>query len=467
LREIGDERKMCYQILALGQLYARLDQFYFDIFVDWRGRFYARGEYLNYQGHKAGLALLLFKERSHMTAHGLRHFLCYGARMVNSSGSTTSHLLEWVETHRDSISALNPKLIASAQNPPLFVAFCLEYAKAFLQEKPCFYVTGFPVLSDCSCNGLQHLSAMVCSLSTGSSVNLNPKLVRDDIYGLMATFIKNKLQLGIPLERENVKKVIMCVPYNVSKYAAGDYFISTYEYDSPSNTYYHKSRPEVRLSYKSMYEISQQVYTMFYVLNPDIKDVVTYFQSMASFLGRLNLPMVWVTPHGLVIKQKYPVYEKIRYKSIYNKRNITLNIATNVINRKKQANAFMPNVVHSMDGANLALTVLALGTSGVKNIFTIHDCFAGRPDDVEAIQGAVRKAFVELYLHRDFIKKIHTRCLDQLTDLPVDRYQIVYSDGDYVTVLDKETGEKLECPKMPVLGQLDISQIINAEHMIR
>jgi hypothetical protein len=34
LREIGDERKMCYQILAMGQLYAKVDQFYFDVFVD-------------------------------------------------------------------------------------------------------------------------------------------------------------------------------------------------------------------------------------------------------------------------------------------------------------------------------------------------------------------------------------------------------------------------------------------------
>jgi DNA-directed RNA polymerase, mitochondrial len=402
-----------------------------------------------------------------MTGNGLRHFLCYGARMVKHGGSTVQQLLNWVEKHRIGISELNRELIQSAQNPPLFVAFCLEYAKAFQQEKPCLYSTGFPVLSDCSCNGLQHLSAMVCSLTTGSAVNLNPLLPRNDIYGIMAAFIKDKLQLRIPLERENVKKVIMCVPYNVSSFAAGDYFISTYEYDSSTNTYFHKSTPEVRLSYKHMYKISREVYKMFYVLNPDIHAVVTYFSAMAAFMCRLNLPMVWVTPHGVVIKQQYPVFDKIRYKSAYTKRSITLNIATDVIDRNKQTNAFMPNVVHSMDGANLALTVLALGATGVKNIFTIHDCFAGRPNDVESIQCAVRKTFVELYLHRDFIKKIHGRCLEQLSDLPVYRYQIVADDSDDVGVLDKESGNTLKLPKMPALGDLDISQIIAAEHMIK
>ena len=276
----------------MGQLYAKLERFYFDIFVDWRGRFYAQGEYLNYQGHKAGLALLLFKDSAPMSPVGFRNFLSYGARMVKSSGSSTQQLLKWVDTNRDEICALGRGLILSAQNPPLFVAFCIEYAKCTKLEKPCSHVTGFPVLSDCSCNGLQHLSAMVCSATTGAAVNLTDNPARQDIYADMALYISNKFNLGITVERENVKKLIMCVPYNITRYTAGDYFISTYEYDSLSNTYYHKSNPQNRLSYNEMYRISQMIYKRFFTKNPDIEAIVTYFNSMAMVLSRLNLPLV-------------------------------------------------------------------------------------------------------------------------------------------------------------------------------
>lgn len=65
-------------ILNVAHLMKNVPYFYFDVFVDWRGRFYINSDYLNYQGNKLALGLIEFYEGKPVDALGLQAFYKYG-----------------------------------------------------------------------------------------------------------------------------------------------------------------------------------------------------------------------------------------------------------------------------------------------------------------------------------------------------------------------------------------------------
>ena len=129
------------------------------------------------------------------------------------------------------------------------------------------------------------------------------------------------------------------------------------------------------------------------ILNRDIfkiKKLKKYLDTIAQILTELNLSIPWGSPNGVDVNQSYLSPKEIRLKPFtYSKRTFSLVIPDDKkgYNKVKQKQAFMPNLVHSLDAASLALLVdlyfnnskYAVDSSKngtVKNIFTIHDCFA-------------------------------------------------------------------------------------------
>jgi len=57
----------------------------------------------------------------------------------------------------------------------------------------------------------------------------------------------------------------------------------------------------------------------------------------------------------------------------------------------------MPNLIHSLDASNIHLLCEKL-----KDIplYTIHDCFASTPNNMEVIEKMVKFAFIEIYFKK-------------------------------------------------------------------
>ena len=95
--------------------------------------------------------------------------------------------------------------------------------------------------------------------------------------------------------------------------------------------------------------------------------------------------------------------------SPFSLRNVSLNLK--VSNRDKfdnykQVNALMPNFIHSLDGASLALLYDKFIKTPNDNLFySIHDCFAVTAPNIEKIKVMLASVYVELYSQPTYLKE--------------------------------------------------------------
>lgn len=76
----------------------------------------------------------------------------------------------------------------------------------------------------------------------------------------------------------------------------------------------------------------------------------------------------------------------------------------NKYNELKQKLAFLPNFVHSLDGATMALLFKLFNkiTDG-GNISGIHDCFLVTADNVENLLDSLRAVYMKIYVYDEYI----------------------------------------------------------------
>ena len=172
-----------------------------------------------------------------------------------------------------------------------------------------------------------------------------------------------------------MKKPIMTSTYNISLIGIQEYLVENtfklvWENKIPS---YHYNN-EV-FTQKEFTEISKKIHNVIYDLHPILKEIINYFKGMIQILNDINLPIIWITPAHMKITQKYiKVDKKIAGNFLMkNVKPVTVSLPTNNINKTKQIQSFMPNLIHSLDGAHIHLIV---NNSNIENIYTIHDCFA-------------------------------------------------------------------------------------------
>ena len=53
----------------------------------------------------------------------------------------------------------------------------------------------------------------------------------------------------------------------------------------------------------------------------------------------------------------------------------------------------MPNFIHSLDASNVHLLIKDLYETDRILVYTIHDCFASTPNNIELLEGKVKRAF--------------------------------------------------------------------------
>jgi len=80
---------------------------------------------------------------------------------------------------------------------------------------------------------------------------------------------------------------------------------------------------DVLLSYKEIFKLSEIIYNTLFETYPKLNELRDYFNSMSDILSKLNLPIIWATPSGLSIKQKYVEFT-------------TYDIVNNILSRKNQ-----------------------------------------------------------------------------------------------------------------------------------
>jgi DNA-directed RNA polymerase len=149
--------------------------------------------------------------------------------------------------------------------------------------------------------------------------------------------------------------------------------------------------------------ITRIVYTEF----PKLKEFNEYLKNIGEICSNLNITITWVLPSGFSVNQYYLDSEAIRLKPFtYRKNTFNLKIKTNKLNKQKQIRALMPNLIHSLDAASLALIVEMLNNKkSSANFFAIHDCFAVSANNVENLIKTVKMVYVKIYSDNIYLRK--------------------------------------------------------------
>ena len=78
---------------------------------------------------------------------------------------------------------------------------------------------------------------------------------------------------------------------------------------------------------------------------------------------------------------------------------MTISLPTNILNTQKIQRSFMPNLIHSLDAANIHLLFknIKLDNKPINSIYTIHDCFATTANDMFYLETLIKRSFIKIY----------------------------------------------------------------------
>lgn len=429
---------------------------YFPYQFDFRGRFYPVTNYLNPQGNDLSKGLLRFSKGIKMTQEGSVWLAVHGATTwANDKIDKKSFddRYQWVLDNEEMILsiAMDPKRdlrwadADGGKTAWQFLAFCYEWAGWKMMGTE--WETTLPCGADGSCNGIQHYSALLRDEVGGKSTNLIPGETPQDIYNEVAIvanqIVEDDIAMGnevAPLfkgmvDRSLCKRAVMTTPYGVSFYGIKEQLRDDFK------DRWDKLDAGVRKDAISY--ISQ-------VVNTALQDSVTgarigmkFLQDVAKIANKANLPLIWYTPDGFPVQQRYVKRSSVRVKTtLHDGTDIRFCLSSDLtdVDTRRQTNGIGPNFVHSLDGTHLRMTILKLIENGVSDFVSVHDSYACHCEHYVTMAQSLREAFVELHE------------VDIL--------------GAFIEDMSKIIDEKLllEIPEMPKFGTLDIRDVLESDY---
>jgi DNA-directed RNA polymerase len=493
-------------ILGIAQLFKNVDKIYFPLFFDWRGRIYSNTSYLHYQSLSLAKALIQFANGDKLIESirdtdendSLYWLNVYGANCFGKGAKNLDEYkfgkypfksnldklsffdrVNWIKLNHENIMNLDKDFWLKADEPLLFLAFCFEYKNLNTNK---LYTSHLPLQLDATCNGLQHLSIMSANQNLARLVNILPNTKDQnpfDLYGVALVLIKEKINdliIKDPLyinlkflniDRSIVKRSIMTIPYNVTVTGIAEHLKEFFHKKYIDGNYLYLPRNEAHgtklITGKDLFKLAKVIHSTLYDTHPELQEVVNYFKEMVNLMTKLNLPIVWITPAGLEIKQRYVRRNSTRIRSSsFKGASYYIVIPTDKINKVSQESAFMPNLIHSMDASTITLLVKKLRFLGIYNLYTIHDCFATTANNISLVNELVRDSFCEIYANDDFLINLHKFFIEYIKGNFKVLYNYNYINED--SVISKEMitkgklhiiykGNTIEIPNLPKIGE--------------
>jgi len=425
--------------------------FWYPYQLDFRGRIYPKSPMLSPQSADYARALIKFKFGKPMGSdEAFNNFAVAGAGLFGETDKEElSVRRQWVIDNADKIisTANNPLTDTwwtDADKPYSFLAWCMEYRDFALSDFSPDFITTLPIQSDCSNSGLQHYSAMMRDEVGGKATNLIPANKPNDVYGLVAEKVIEKLQsktdpmakkwLDYGIDRKICKKPVMCLPYSLTQYSCRQYIQDHVEKELVERNRQHDFGEDL---FRSTHWLTKVVWESINEVIVGAKDIMKFLKDVAKLVASENLPVAWTSPLGLPIMMSAYKKESKRVKTKMGDSIIKLSVSnlTEEIDRRKTQQSICPNFIHSLDASVLQLSVNKASELGIDNFSLIHDSFGVVAPDADKMAQALREAFCEIYSQ------------DVLANWAMEMKQIL-SDKN-----------KKKFPPIPAKGELDLDEV--------
>ncbi|KAF1936175.1 DNA/RNA polymerase [Clathrospora elynae] len=454
----GLHSQRCFQNFQLetARAFVNEKKIYFPHSVDFRGRAYPIPPILNHIGSDISRGLLKFAHGKELGTVGLQWLKIH---LANLYGFDKASLREREQFAMDNIneiydSATNPldgrRWWVKAEDPWQCLACCMELKNAFDSPDPTRYLSQLPVHQDGTCNGLQHYAALGGDHAGARQVNLEPSDRPQDIYTGVAELVKEMVAKeaaeGLPLAnfingyitRKVVKRTVMTNVYGVTfmgaKQQVQDQLFAIFPNFKPTEKVRSLGSVALYVAYKifdALGKIFNGAQEIQYWLGEcgdrittsitaeQIKRIQGRFEGLdpvvydakftapkkisAAALKKLNKNMenfqtaiIWTTPLKMPIVQPYRKDSVQKIKTKIQDITVSKKSQTDVIDKRKQLQAFPPNFIHSLDATHMILSALKASEMGL-DFAAVHDSFWTHASDIPNLNVILRDAFVRMH----------------------------------------------------------------------
>lgn len=423
--------------LQLAEQYLDIPDFYYVWQCDFRGRKYPVESFLSPQNADYSKALLEFARPATILHDGDAKWLAiHGANVFGVDKVSLEDREMWAYMNVDNAVAvyndpLGCKWWQEADKPWQALAWCKEWAEYNEVRLRGFgepYETRLACASDGSCNGLQHLSAMLRDSEGGRAVNLTPNSDPQDIYADVASKTEDLLKadgsemamhlLNIGICRKLTKRSVMIVPYSGTRHACRQYIQEALAEKCTGNNPWGDNffEPALFLSGFVWEAIGQVIVSAFSAMD--------YIKSIAKLYVDNNLPFSWVLPTNLIVSQHYENNKVKRVKTHLNGSLVALSYREAIegfLDKRKTVSGASPNFVHSYDATALTMTVHECLKDGIIDYAMVHDSYGTHSPNMPQLNKRLREAFVKMYEENDVLQNIYDAAvttLPQGTEVP-------------------------------------------------
>ncbi|VDC07236.1 unnamed protein product [Peniophora sp. CBMAI 1063] len=431
------------------------DVFYLPHNLDFRGRAYPLPPHLNHMGNDLSRGLLLFATAKPLGERGLRWLKIHLANLYGYDKATFDERVAWVDERIEQImaSAKNPlgpseheSWWKHADDPWQCLSTCMQLSNALNSPDPLAYECPLPVHQDGTCNGLQHYAALGGDAQGARQVNLDVAERPSDVYTYVANMVEKRIEEDLQSEdartrryaellhgriaRKVVKQTVMTTVYGVT-------FIGAREQIEKQL----RERGELPAEevYMGAAYLARQVLScigdLFQGANEIMRWLTMSARAIAKSVPGERLPhalsivqpsgtwknakkksafmrvrkeqmgaVVWTTLLGLPIAQPY---RKVKRKQIQTSVQSVFISDPNIpaeVNAKKQATAFPPNFIHSLDATHMLKTAIECAYRGLM-FAAVHDSYWTHACDIDEMSNVIRDTFIDLH-SSDVLKRL-------------------------------------------------------------
>jgi DNA-directed RNA polymerase len=426
--------------IAKAKALSEVEEFFYALDMDYRGRIYYVESYMNFQGSDLARGVLRFSERRSVTPEGLRWIKIHCASSYNESYNINdipqwctsdykSHLesegLEdisvdkmtlkdrelWCDNNIDKIyeTAINKKL-HDCEKPVSFLSAAIEiYNYNHCDD---VYYSNLPIPIDGSNNGWQHLGAISKDIETGKLVGLVPVDIQNDFYVQTA---KKLIEITKDDERQSIlsdmpmKKIRKGISKRGSMtraYSAGAQKIAENMYNDCKQAGY---VAQYGITEEHCKGFARDLVKAIQLVCPGPLKTMKFLQKLAQ--AKLDEGwgyITWVTPSGfpVIYTCQHQVSERQR-GSIQGLGQI--NHVAKVDSVNPDVRGFMcgisPNFIHSQDASHMSLVIAEFdGPFGA-----VHDSFSTHASDVDELCQLTKDVFVDMYNKPNYFDIIEGR----------------------------------------------------------
>ncbi len=419
--------------IQVAEDYAKHDEFYYVWQNDFRSRKYASCTFLSPQSADWSKSLLTFSKGVAINNWDDARWLCiHGANLYGNDKITLDQREGWAWDKSDEFVRIaeNPYdnlLWLEADKPYQFLAWCFEFAQ--LVRQGWGFLSTLPVSADGSCNGLQHLSAILRDTRGGRATNLLPAAQPQDIYTEVAMEAMARVMLEdtemsrqwkrFGVTRKLTKRPVMIVPYSGTKHSCRAYIQEAMEEqinETGDNPFGDDLFPA------SVY-LANYVWDAISNVIVSASKVMDYIKSVGDVYADVNKHMEWVTPTGWLVLQSYNNTTTKRIKTHINGEIVKLNMLEegSTVSRRRTGTGSSPNFIHSLDAAAMTKTINACVNRGILDFAMVHDSYGTHSSLMPMMSDLIRQEFVKMYEQHDVLTELrdHARTTLGTEDVPL------------------------------------------------